>query len=144
LIFLEFAIFNLVVFLVLFRFLEWIKNKRPRLKNICSFLVELGSAYSLSFALDLVARSAVGELQSQKTILPIGTWTSWAIVLHCFARGIATSNKPLFIAYLMLGVIAASVSFIHPHNLFVGLPLLLIALMLFHWQPPFGDRGTQY
>lgn len=138
LVFLQIVAFSIIYLLVFFGLLRWAKNKRPRWKNVCAFLVELGSAYSISFALDMLARSAIGDLPFQNTILPISSWTSCAILLHYLASVISVSNKPLFIAYFTLGGIATSVSFIHLHNLFVGLSLLLIASILFFQRGSIG------
>ena len=125
------AILQIVIFLTLLAFLKWLCKKRPKWKNACSFFVGLGAAYAVSFLLDMLIRVAIGELQMANVALPLGAWFVIANQCHYLASRTASSDTPLYTAYLLLGLIASFTSRVHAYNLFVGLPLVLFASLLF-------------
>ena len=123
----EFILLNFLIFGSLFLFLRWVCTQSATWRNVTAFVVELGSAYSASFVFDMLAQTITGSLQFDNVVAPVCTWSGIAIVCHVFASRTALSKKPLYLAYLILGLIAAAACFIHVYNLIVGVSLLVIA-----------------
>ncbi|MBF0571844.1 MAG: hypothetical protein HQL12_08250 [Candidatus Omnitrophica bacterium] len=123
----EFILINLVIFGSLFLFLRWVCTQSATWRNVTAFVVELGSAYSASFVFDMLVQAITGRLQFDNVVAPVCTWSGIAIACHFFASGTAVSKKPLYLAYLILGLIATAACFIHTYNLIVGVSLLVIA-----------------
>ena len=62
---------DLAFFLLLFYGLRWLRNKIPKYRNLVSFFLELFSAYSASFMLDILIKTSLGELTFGNTLVPL-------------------------------------------------------------------------
>jgi tetratricopeptide (TPR) repeat protein len=131
LIILEFIAVLIAAFTVLWVFLGWICEKHPKWRNFTGFMVELGSAYSASFVFDMLTQVGIGRLQFGGVITPVFTWTGMAIACHMLASNVAISIRALYIPYLIFGGIAIFATIAKWHNIFIALPLLIVALIIF-------------
>lgn len=117
-------------FLVIF--LDWIRRRHPRWRNISAFIVAVGSAYALGFAADLIISALSGAIPRQNVILPVLTWTGIGLACYSLATSTANSNRAIYIPFAINGGLAAVAALIgHVRNCFVALPLLFIALVAY-------------
>ena len=108
--------------------LEWVCRHHPRWRNLLAFCVALGAAYTASFALDLFVGSVLGFYSFKPYVPPVFTWTGISLGLHFLAQRAAVSNRPVGVPYFLTGGLATLMGLVgpHKHNVFVGLPLLVI------------------
>ncbi|MGB8991631.1 MAG: hypothetical protein WCD80_06215 [Desulfobaccales bacterium] len=115
---------------ILWIFLRWICKNHPKWRNAAGFIVALGSSYSAGFVFDMLTQVGIGRLQFANVILPVFTWTGIAIVCYILALNVALSIRILYIPYLINAGIALLTTIVNWYNIFVALPLLLIALII--------------
>jgi tetratricopeptide (TPR) repeat protein len=97
---------------ILWILLQWICKNHPKWRNSAGFIV------------------ALGRLQFENVVLPVFTWTCIAIVCLILALNVALSIRVLYIPYLINAGIALLTASINWYNIFVALPLLVIALII--------------
>jgi len=108
-------------------------EKHRRLRIACSFCIGLASAYSVSFAANMVALAIIGDLPPRNVPLPVLTWTLVALV--CFLQSVfcAVSCTPAFWAYTLNGFFAL-VPLLFAHQAFITIftaaPLFAVAALL--------------
>ena|SRR5437870_2318424 len=94
------------------------------MKNIVAFVIAAASAYSFSFAIDLLLGGLLGVYPST-AFLPVVTWSVIATITALIALRLAPTARFLvipFVALALLALIGGAVG--HRHSLFVGLILL--------------------
>jgi hypothetical protein len=94
------------------------------MKNIVAFVIAGASAYSFSFAVDLLLGGLLGVYPST-AFLPVVTWSVIATITGLIAFRLAPTGRFLvipFVALALLALIGGTVG--HRHSLFVGLVML--------------------
>jgi hypothetical protein len=118
-----------------FALLAWITDRvrrnLPKLRNTLAFCLASGSAYSLSFALDLFVGAVAKIYPFSPLTVPVFTWTGIAIALYYLSQIAAISKWSVRLPYLLLGAFVAVVGFMasHPQHFYVAIPLLAIGLV---------------
>ena len=127
---LEFAAIVLFGASILFGTLSWIKEKRPRWRDVSAFVVATAAAYSASFVLDMFTGACVGVYSFSPFALPVFAWSGIAIVLYLFARYVSVRRVWIGVPYLAFGGLAIIGGLLSPHkyDIGVGLPLILFAI----------------
>lgn len=139
---LEAIAIQITAFVVLWIFLLWICNNHPRWRNATGFIVELGSAYSAGFVFDMLTQVGIGILQFGNVVTPVITWTAIAIACHILASNVALSVRALYIPYILNGGIAMIATMVKLHNIFIALPLLVVAFIIYQLESPVCAHGA--
>jgi hypothetical protein len=110
------------------------------LRSVVAFLLSAGSAYSASFAADLLFGKLFG-LFPNTVWVPIGTWSVLAVFLMYGSHRLSRSKWLIAVPVLLFGALAffGAVVGSHPHNYLVAGVLFLIAFLC--WRLPSPHPG---
>ncbi|MGD0217412.1 MAG: hypothetical protein ABSC45_07870 [Desulfobaccales bacterium] len=120
---------------ILWFFLRWVCNNYPKWRNAAAFIVALGSSYSAGFVFDMLTQVVIGRLPFENVVTPVFTWTGIAIVCLILGFNVALSMRVLYIPYLINAGIALLAAGINWYNIFVALPLLVVAIIISRYKP---------
>jgi len=97
-------------------------------KRIAALLLGAGSAYSLSFASDLLFGRLFG-LFPDTVWLPIGTWSGIFAILFYAAASVSDKRWPTVVPFALFGALAVLGGVVgsHPHSYLVAAIMLLVA-----------------
>ena len=94
------------------------------MKNIIAFIIAGVSAYSFSFAVDLLLGGLLGVYPST-AFLPVVTWSVIAAITGFIALRLAPAGRFLVIPSVALGLLALIGGVVgHRYSLFVGVVML--------------------
>jgi hypothetical protein len=94
------------------------------MKKIIAFIIAGVSAYSFSFAVDLLLGGLLGVYPST-AFLPVVTWSIIATITALIALRLAPRGRFLVVPFVLLGLLAMLGGVVeHRYSLFVGLILL--------------------
>ena len=127
----KFAIVIGLAFALLAWITDGVRRNFPKLRNTLAFCLALGSAYSLSFALDLFVGAVAKIYSFSPFTFPVFTWTAIAIAVYYLSQIAATSKWALRLPYLLLGAFVTVVGVMagHPRHFYVGIPLLVMGVV---------------